>query len=420
VLRASALLLALWAGTAHAHPAAAEPPLFAPGSCVTVVDKSAEPFVALPYAVAFDDVEFTDGDIRLPDAKTHQFFALRGALVWSTAAVELVPFEASDGPELRLPLPPWISELDVQRAAAAIEGSGTMFTAGEVLAHDVLDTSTALQGRALRIDADDARRPITIGAADGGAAWFLASVEPGLYSIATYIFSPPYNGWAVRPGLVHVVRDATAAASRPPSGVLEPVTGVLRSFQGRRVRACIDAPPGSTVRGEAFALARPELGWVQWHEPTPLTPQSDTLELCYRSPFEGSGAVRVRLVLRGADGREITAYSPDTLTALAGEGTCQENDQVCCPPAAEPRSTPGCATALAAGAERAIHPAKPLLACLILLHLWRRRSRRRRVALCSAPLGAACLHLNPSLANFAGGQPCASAAPTTSSRRWRG
>lgn len=417
-------MLALWAGTAHAHPAAAEPPLFPPGSCVTVVDKSAEPFVSLPYAVAFDDVEFTDGDIRLPDAKTHQFFALRGALVWSTAAVELVPFEASEGPEARLSLPLWISELDVQRAAAAIEGSGTMFTAGDVPPHDVLDTSTLVLGRALRIDADDARRPITIGAADGGAAWFVASVEPGLYSIATYIFSPPYNGWAARPGLVHVVRDATDADSRPPSGVLEPVAGVLRSFQGRRVRACIDAPPGSTVRGEAFALSRPELGWVQWQEPTPLTPGSDTLELCYRSPFEASGAERVRLVLRGADGREITTYSPDTLTALAGEGTCLANDQVCCPPPAEPRSTAsGCAIALAAGAQRVIHPAKPPTACLIaflLLLLRRRRSRPRRVALCSAPLGAACLHLNPSLANFAGVPPCVSAAPTTSSRRSRG
>jgi hypothetical protein len=413
-------LLALWAGTARAHPAAAEPPLFPPGPCVTVVDKSAEQFVSLPYAVAFDDVELTDGDIRLPDAKTHQFFALRGALVWSTSAVELVPFEVSEGSETRLTLPLWISELDVQRAAAAIEGSGTTFAAGEVPAHDVLDTSALLQGRVLRIDADDARRPITTGAADGGAAWFLALVEPGLYSIATYIFSPPYNGWAVRPGLVHVVRDAADGASRPPSGVLEPVTGVLRSFQGRRVRACVDAPPGSTVRGEAFALSRPELGWVQWQEPTPLIAESDTLELCYRSPFEGSGAVRVRLVLRSADGREITAYSPDTLTALAGDGACQENDQVCCSAPAEPRTTPGCAIALAAGAQRVIHPAKPPLACLILLVLWRRRSRRRRVALCSAPLGAACLHLNPSLANFAGGQPCASAVPTTSSRRSRG
>jgi len=400
-------------GLAHAHPAPAAPPLFEPAACVRVVDASVEPSLHIPYALEYDDTMFTEGDIRLPDAKTHQFFALRGALVWSVAAVELVDFDPTAVPQERIALPLWIDRDDVTRAAAAVDGSGTMFMASDVPPDALLDAHPALQGRVVRIDQDDARRPITLASADSGASWGLEGVEPGLYSIATYIFSPPYNGWAVRPGLVNIVRDASVLEQRAPAATLSTVAMVLRSFQGRRVRGCVDGPAGTTVRAEALAVDRPELGWQPWLQQTPLAsalrPGANELALCFQNPFEQGGAMRVRIVLRGPDGGEIAAYSPDTLTVLQGEGECVETDQICCPPATPPADAgmqptadsgpggpaptttgpAGCSTTTLRSSESST------TLCLLLSTSWLAAwtTRRRAVALCST--ANAELHVHP-------------------------
>lgn len=324
---------------AHAHPAAAEPPIYGDDPCITVVDARATELWSAPYMVAYDDTLLEDGDIRVPDAKTHQFFALRGDVLMSPTGFELVPFESSgdSAPEQRIALPLWINQGDVDRAAAAVEGSGTMFVATDVPSAAILDLQPALAERALRIDPDDARRPITSGSAERGITFAPASLAPGVYTIAAYIFSPPFNGWAPKPGVVSIV----SAEQHSPAAMLWPVGAVVRSFQGRRVRACIAAPEGTTVRGTFRVHERPELGWQEWLAEEPLPSGAEVLERCFQSPDpQLTGSFRLRLELRAPDGTLIATHSPDTLTALSGTGTCEPSELVCCelaapaPPAA--------------------------------------------------------------------------------------
>jgi hypothetical protein len=143
--------------------------------------------------------------------------------------------------------------------------------------------------------------------------------------LAGYIFSPPYNGWAVRPGLVAIV----AGGERLPAAVIEPVHETVFGYEGRRVRACVHAPDGTTLRAYMRVQERPELGWLPWIEERAL--EGDRLELCFRSPrAELSGSVRLRFDLQAPDGGATTVYSPDTLTSLPGAGTCTPSDTICC------------------------------------------------------------------------------------------
>jgi hypothetical protein len=312
------------AAPARAHPAPAEPPLYAPAPCIKRADANAQDILRIDYAVAFDDVLLDPDDIPTPDARTHQFFALRGAVVLGALGYELVPFEATQGAEERIVLPTWLSMLDLERAKAATEGTSIMFDISSAPANALLDTHPALTHRVQRIDADDARRPITSVQAELGVGVPLAALERGSYTIAAYIFSPPFNGWAPMPGLVNVVRE-----THVPAAQLESVAGVLRGGQGRAVRACVDAPEGSTVRGTFFTREAPERGWQEFAPEQPL--ENETIELCFRSPDPAlSGTVRVRLELRAPDGSTSAAYSPDTLTALAGDAGCEPSATACC------------------------------------------------------------------------------------------
>lgn len=317
---------------ARAHPAAAEPPIFGDEPCITLADARSMDELSIQYTVPFDDTLFEDGDIRLPDAKTHQFFALRGALVMGAMGYELMPFDPAL--EARIVMPLWIHAGDVERAEAAVEGSGTMFTAGEVPSDALLDMHPDLAGLVERIDPDDARRPITVEAAYRGLNIQLAALHPGAYTIAAYIFSPPYNGWFPKPGIVSVI-DAEqhgAAAS------IRSIAGVLRAFEGRTVRACLAAPEGTTLAGSFFVVERPDLGWRTWLAEESVPENEAVLERCFHNPDAAvTGSVRVRLELRSPDGTAFAAYSPDTLTVLNGSGVCTPSETVCCnTPAPEP------------------------------------------------------------------------------------
>jgi hypothetical protein len=372
-------LCGLLSQRAHAHPAAAEPPIYGEDPCITVVDAHAAELWSIPYMVAYDDTLLEDGDIRLPDAKTHQFFALRGDVLMSPTGFELVPFESSgdSAPEQRVVLPLWINQSDVDRAAAAVEGSGTTFVATDVPSAAILDMQPALVERALRIDPDDARRPITSGSAERGITFAPAAWPPGLYTIAAYIFSPPFNGWAPKPGVVNIM----SAEQHAPAAILWPVAAVVRSFQGRRVHACIDAPQGTTVRGTFRVHERPELGWQEWLAEEPLPNGTEVLERCFHTPDpQLTGSFRLRLELRAPDGSLIATHSPDTLTALSGTGICEPSEQVCCKPTEptelEPPIPSGCAAVFAGGRSPVFSSAA--LAFLALLAARRRQASRSR------------------------------------------
>lgn len=319
----AALFALAIAATARAHEAAAEPPLFERVECIERVDTREVDALELAYGVAYDDTALMVGDIDLPDAKTHQFFAFAGTLVADGFAQDFHPFDA-EGPAVQLPA--WITVDDVKRAAQA-SGSvdATGFSASDVPAGAVLDAVPELQGRYLRITADDARVPITQAQAAKGVRWALAGVPAGVYTLAGYIFSPPYNGWSVRTAKVKIVDSELDA----PALDVEPVRASLFASQGLRVRGCLDVPEGSELRGDFAIEERPEAGYVPWLEARPA--RSGDLQLCFHNPRpELTGSLRLRFELRAKDGRRWLYYAPDPITALPGGGECVEAGDVCC------------------------------------------------------------------------------------------
>jgi len=315
--------LGCWAGEAYAHQAPAEPPLFARADCIERVDKREQSELVIAYHVAADDTVLMNGDIDLPDAKTHQFLAFDATIVPNGYDFELYAREL-DGPEVRLPL--WLSLADAERAAdASGAADATGFSAMDVPEGSVLDDIVELQDRYVRITADDARVPITMAQAAMGVRWPLKDVPAGVYTVAGYIFSPPYNGWMIRDAPIKLID----AEHDPPALALQRVQGSLFADQGRHVRGCMDVSEGTTLSGDFAVDERPEAGWVQWLPERPA--QSGMLDECFHNPRpELTGSVRLRFLLRAPAGETLVFYAPDTITTLPGNGACTEQGDLCC------------------------------------------------------------------------------------------
>ncbi|HEX6239298.1 MAG TPA: hypothetical protein VFZ61_00335 [Polyangiales bacterium] len=341
-MSARAAALILFALAAHvtaraaAHPGPAIPPSFVPGQCITVVDTRQTQELALQYNVPIDDNVFTEGEIQLPDAKTHQFFAFSGAVSKNTAAdgYQLFPFDAALEQPFALPF--WLDQSDVNRAAGAAGPLDmTGFTAAQVQAHDVLALRPDLGAYVRTFGNEPARVPITIRQAEKGVRWDLRAVAPGLYSVVGYVFSPPYNDWAARAGVIKVT-DGGAAV---PAATVEPIDNTVFAGQGRRVRGCVDAPAGSTLSAWVRAEDQPNAPWEPWLERQPLTAiaKDGAFELCFLNPQQGrAGVLRMRVEVTAPDGQRSAAYSPDTLLAVATAAACTPSEDTCCAPGAQP------------------------------------------------------------------------------------
>jgi DNA-directed RNA polymerase subunit omega len=342
-----ALLALSWGSHARAHESPAEPPLFARGSaCIERVDKREIEAVQITYQVAFDDTQLVVGDIDVPDAKTHQFFAFAGSLVASGFDYTFHPHDIDIQP-VRVPV--WITVDDVKRAAQA-SGSvdATGFSASDVPAGAVLDAVPELDARYVRVTEDDARVPITLAQAGKGVSWALSGVPAGVYTLAGYTFSPPYNAWTARTTKVKVLDAATDV----PAMHVEPLRASLFATQGLRVRGCLDVPEGSELRGDFAVDERPEAGWVPWLPARPAS--TGELELCFHNPRpELTGSLRVRFALRGPDGATFFYYAPDPITALPGGSACSEAGNVCCDFEASGGAAGGSAGAAAASGPTA-------------------------------------------------------------------
>jgi MYXO-CTERM domain-containing protein len=291
---------------------------------VLVVDRTQQPMLRFGYRVEVDDTQITAGDIPLPDTLTHQFFALRGSVLFEGLTPELRTFDPDDPAAVAMPL--WISQHDVERAQKSSDGEMLGYDLSPLTPQDILETETALAGRWLRITPDDRRVPITFEQSIFGLQWNLRDVEPGLYTIAGYIFSPPYNGWEIRSGLVSIVDRERHV----PAAVFQRIQESLFDRQGRRVRTCIDAAAGTRMRSYLWIQERVDLGWMPWGEEQFV--ESGTIEQCFKSPLTGmTGSVRLRVDLIAPDGVEQTFYSPDMLTLISGSFACVESDSICCP-----------------------------------------------------------------------------------------
>jgi hypothetical protein len=346
--RAVVAVLVLWAGfapaLAAAHPGPAAPPEFVLGECVTVIDRSDTAALELAYNISIEDAVFDIGEIQLPDSKSHQFFAFAGALVKraSSDGYHLFPFDAALDQPLAMPM--WLDQDDVTRAeGAAGPIDMTNFTAAQVLADDVLAARPELDAYLLPFGDKSARVPITEEQALMGVSWQLGAVPPGVYTVGGYVFSPPYNDWAVRAGVIKVVDGETAV----PAAAIEPIDAFVYAGQGRKITGCVDAPAGSTLRAWVRSEDQPGAAWEPWLEEQPLDAlaqdgQAGRFELCLHNPEPGrAGLLRVRVVVTAPDGQSSAAYSPDTVLAVATAAACVESAKTCCPEKQPATNEPG-------------------------------------------------------------------------------
>lgn len=321
--------LATWLLPAQvsAHPLAAEPPVFSVLNCILTIDKVEDSSHHFDYGVSFDDHELRPGDAELPDARTHQFFAVRGYVAMSAGDVVFARMDDAAGALHKLPH--WMSRAELQRAAAAMpadyEGD---FAADAVQPFDILEGNSEVAPWLQMITGSDVRIPITTREAASGFDWDLTVVPLGTYQIVGYIFSPPYNGWAARSGLVRVVERGEG----PPAVTVERVAAQLFAGQGRRLRGCVAAASGAQLR----------IGWRPANQPEaefepaapPMTVSSGEFEACLDNP--GRDAVmEVRLELQDEAGQTVFHRPLEALTLFSRAAPCKESEIHCCPEKAQ-------------------------------------------------------------------------------------
>jgi hypothetical protein len=326
VMRSSCAALASWwiASTALAHPSPAEAPEFFPADCIIVVDKQQHASWHLDYAVLADDTEQEVDHVSLADSKTHQFFALAGTLLPRANDHVFLPFDDEAG--ILKVMPTWLTRDDVMRTAAGVAPEDmTAFTAAEVSTQNVLESDPALASRVRPLVAGTARVPITEAQALAGVEWDLTDVPPGVYQIAAYVFSPPYNGWAVREGLIKVVDGADEESA--PAVTLNRVAARLFAGQGRRVRGCVDAPVGSTLElSTRVQSALP--GVFELHATQAVT--TGEFEVCLAN--EGRDDVlEVRVEVRTPAAVVAATQSSDVLSLFSNAAACVPSELTCCP-----------------------------------------------------------------------------------------
>jgi MYXO-CTERM domain-containing protein len=302
--RATTVLVVLGVGL-WAMPAAASngtkpriPVDWTGAPCMTIVDRSAETLLHLPYAVSQDDNEnFTPDEVS--DSRTHQFFAL---------------CRARDPQSF---LPRWITQADVDRAAMV--GAAPEMVDPE----DLFETSSEWADCWYRINADDDRHPITMAVAAQGVDWDTAPVPAGTYVVEGYTWEPALNIWSGRPGVVKVVDDPDPAASGPALAI-ENTEEVLNKNEPVTIHGCVSAMEGSTVTGY-WGLAEPEVAWVPFIEDEPVSGSAFALDFLPPEALAGESSM-IRVDITDPMGRSYTHYMRELVIVLGteGPGSCMD------------------------------------------------------------------------------------------------
>jgi hypothetical protein len=326
-------------GPVSAHFGPAEPPDFGTPECIVVADLRTTPEITLSYELGFDDTEPEIGHIIIEGSKTHQFFAWRGTVIPTLPRYEYRPYA---GGETKL-LPLWMNLDDLMRADAANDPSVNPDFHASNIGNDVLRLRADLAGEFVEVSTTPPRVPITIEQAMKGVHWNLTGVAPGVYQIVSYTFSPPFNAWEPRPGVVKVIDGVVDT----PAVTLESIDGMSYSGQGWRVTGCVDTPAGSTVTGwyraEKEGEVESEASWLPWVQDKPIA--TGKLDLCFAP--ERAGLLHVRVAVRGPDGKQTFAYAPDSLVRVDTPMKCLPGDAKCCDPA--PAGMAGALQPVAAG-----------------------------------------------------------------------
>jgi MYXO-CTERM domain-containing protein len=265
--------------------------------CMTVVDRSVEPVLHLPYAVAQDDVDLTPDEVE--DSRTHQFFG----------------FCRNRDPQTFLPR--WITQADIDRAVAV--GAAPDMVDPE----DVFETSTEWEGCWYRINADDDRRPITMAQAAMGVDWDTSAVPAGTYVVEGYTWEPALNIWSMRPGVVKVVDDPDPAQSAPALAI-ENTEEVLNKNEPVTIQGCVSAMDGATITAY-WGHAEPDVTWIPFIEGEPVSGESFALEFLPPEELAGESAM-IRVDVTDPMDRSYTHYMRELVIVLGteGPGSCMD------------------------------------------------------------------------------------------------
>jgi hypothetical protein len=265
--------------------------------CMLTVDRSVDPIVNLPYAIALEDPPEGESisDDEVADGRRHQFLAFR---------TDIDP---------RIAMPQWISHTDVM--AASLLG---LVDPASVDDDEVLDTHPVLGTELVRIDADDARRPITFAAADAGVDWDTSAFAAGTWVVRAYTWDPWPSRWALpRRGAVRIIDDAASPMVSPALAVaMDPP--ILHKDAIGTIEGCIVADEG-TVLSAAWALATdPAAELVEFASDIPM--DGDTIAIDFAPPEALWGTFAVlRVSAIDPDGRRYDAFVADRITVLATE-----------------------------------------------------------------------------------------------------
>jgi hypothetical protein len=274
------------------------PVIWESAPCMTIVDRTSDPFVELAYTIVVEDPPNGEpvpvGEV--PASRTHQFLAF-----------------SREHPDYFY-LPNWVATADVDAAVML-----AIVEAAAVTPDEVLETSDEWAGAWWRITADADRRPITFAAAAEPVMWDTSSLAPGNYTVQGYTYEPAFNLHTRRPGVIKVT-DGGAADDYAPAIAFDPGELVLYRDGEVAMRLCVDAMEGSHVTGE-WAVVAAELEWIPFAEDVVV--QGPELQLDFPSPSELIGALGlVRATVSDPLGREYTAHRLAAVTVLDEVDPC--------------------------------------------------------------------------------------------------
>lgn len=287
----------LAAATAHAGNAGHVPTRvdWSGAQCLTIVDRSTDPTVHIPYGIPFEDTDVTTDEVD--DSRRHQFFAL----------CEPKGFHRF--------LPRWVSQADVE--AASLKG----IVEPEALSpEEVLETSETWADCWWRITPDDERRPITQAMADEGVDWDTSALPAGNYWVEGYTHEPPKGLWTARPGVYKILDGADPGAVGPAVAVTTPELSLFRD-ETVTLTGCVDAIEGS-VLAVRYARLEAELSWQTYLEDEPVLGES--FEVQWLSPeAEWGQTLVIRIDVEDPEGRETRALSWSPMVVTEVEMPCE-------------------------------------------------------------------------------------------------
>jgi len=263
--------------------------------CMTIVERDADPVVAIDYSISFEDTDHTGDEVDT--GRRHQ----------------MIGFCRQHSPQS--PLPTWLTQADVDDAASV-----ALVDPADVDPEDILDLGTTWQDCTTRIIADDERRPITEAAAAQDVLWDTTGLARGGWAVEGYTWDPVFNQWVPRGGVVAVFDDA-GADDNPPVAAIS--TGELTIYEDEvaLVEGCVVATDGATFTASwAETVPGPDQVWTAFLEDEAVVGTTFAIDFSPPEQIVG-GPANIRVEVVDAGGQSYVAYMREAVIVLPGSGT---------------------------------------------------------------------------------------------------